>query len=90
MKALLAATALALGLAASPAAFADAKATCEKSAADKKLTGAAKDSHIKKCIEEARAATKATAKPPQRASVDASDCQRSASPVGCPTAPPKK
>jgi len=53
MKALLVAAALALGLAASPAAFADAKAACEKSAADKKLAGAAKDSHIKKCIADA-------------------------------------
>ena len=55
MKALFAATALALGLIASPAAFADAKATCEKSAADKKLAGAAKDSHIKKCMTDAGA-----------------------------------
>jgi hypothetical protein len=53
MKALLTAAALALGLLASPAAFADAKAMCEKSAADKKLAGAAKDSHIKKCIADA-------------------------------------
>jgi hypothetical protein len=26
---------------------------CEKSAADKKLAGAAKDSHVKKCVEDA-------------------------------------
>lgn len=31
----------------------DAKAMCEKSAADKKLAGAAKDSHIKKCVADA-------------------------------------
>jgi hypothetical protein len=55
MKALFAATALALGLIASPAAFADAKATCEKSAADKKLAGAAKASHIKKCTADEKA-----------------------------------
>ena len=28
----------------------DAKAACNKSAADKKLAGAAKESHIKKCV----------------------------------------
>lgn len=31
----------------------DPKATCEKSAADKKLAGAAKASHIKKCMADA-------------------------------------
>ena len=56
MKALLAATALAFGLVVSPAAFADAKAMCEKSASDKKLAGAAKDSHIKKCMSDAAGA----------------------------------
>jgi hypothetical protein len=30
-----------------------AQAACEKSAADKKLAGAAKDSHIKKCVADA-------------------------------------
>lgn len=31
----------------------DHKAMCEKSAADKKLAGAAKDSHVKKCMADA-------------------------------------
>ena len=56
MKALISAALLSLGLLASPLAFADAKAMCEKSAADKKLAGAAKDSHIKKCIADAQGA----------------------------------
>jgi hypothetical protein len=29
---------------------------CEKSAADKKLAGAAKNAHVKKCMEDAKAA----------------------------------
>jgi hypothetical protein len=56
MKALITACALSFGLLASPLVFADAKATCEKSAADKKLAGAAKDSRIKKCISDATGA----------------------------------
>jgi len=31
----------------------DAKAACDKSAADKKLAGAAKASHLKKCVGDA-------------------------------------
>jgi len=31
----------------------DAQAICDKSAADKKLSGAAKTSHIKKCVSDA-------------------------------------
>jgi hypothetical protein len=31
----------------------DAKATCEKDSAAKKLAGAAKDSHMKKCVSDA-------------------------------------
>ena len=31
----------------------DAQAMCDKSAADKKLAGAAKESHIKKCVNDA-------------------------------------
>jgi hypothetical protein len=34
---------------------ADGSAACEKSAADKKLAGAAKTSHIKKCMADAGA-----------------------------------
>jgi len=33
----------------------DASAACEKSAADKNLAGAAKTSHVKKCMEDAAA-----------------------------------
>ena len=58
MKALISAFALSFGLLASPLVYADAKAMCEKSAADKKLAGAAKDSHIKKCVNDAAAAKK--------------------------------
>ncbi|WP_298930938.1 hypothetical protein [uncultured Ramlibacter sp.] len=36
--------------------------TCEASAADKKLAGAAKTSHIKKCTADAQAACEASAK----------------------------
>ncbi|HXS30031.1 MAG TPA: hypothetical protein VN755_04270, partial [Steroidobacteraceae bacterium] len=36
-------------------------AACEKSAADKKLAGAAKDSHIKKCMTDAAGGTTAAA-----------------------------
>jgi hypothetical protein len=32
---------------------ADAQARCEQSAGDKKLAGAAKSSHVKKCVAEA-------------------------------------
>ena len=31
----------------------DAKAACDKSAAEKKLAGAAKTSHVKKCVGDA-------------------------------------
>ncbi|MDO9196028.1 PsiF family protein [Rhodoferax sp.] len=49
-------------LSAKPAA---ASPACEKSAADKKLAGAAKSSHIKKCMADEQAGTKpeAAAKP---------------------------
>jgi hypothetical protein len=56
MKTLISACLLSIGLIAAPAFAAshagggDAMATCEKSAADKKLAGAAKTSHIKKCM----------------------------------------
>ena len=49
MKTFISAFTLSLGLLFSPHVLADAKAACEKSAADKKLAGAAKDGHIKKC-----------------------------------------
>lgn len=72
------------------AAQASEGAACEAKASERKLAGASKDSFVKKCVEEAKAATKSTAKPPPRGSADASECQRSTSPVGCPPAPPKK
>ena len=61
MKALITAFALSFGLLASPHVLADAKAACEKSAADKKLAGAAKDSHIKKCLGDKQAACEKSA-----------------------------
>lgn len=72
------------------AAQASEGAACEAKASERKLAGAPKESFVKKCVDEAKAATKATAKPPPKASADPSDCQRSTSPVGCPPAPPKK
>jgi hypothetical protein len=39
-----------------------AAADCEKSAADKKLAGAAKNSHVKKCMADASAAATAPKK----------------------------
>jgi hypothetical protein len=44
--------------ASAPAAAAAASPACEKSAADKKLAGAAKNSHIKKCMADEKAAAK--------------------------------
>lgn len=43
-------------------ASASDKATCEKSADDMKLAGAARNSHIKKCLKEAPAASAACTK----------------------------
>ena len=60
MKKLLSLFALGLCLSFGTAHAAD-QATCEKSAADKKLAGAAKDSHIKKCIADAEAPAAAPA-----------------------------
>ena len=40
-------------LSAKPAAASDAAATCDKTAADKKLAGAAKTSFVKKCVADA-------------------------------------
>lgn len=56
MKTFISAFTLSLGLLFSPHVLADAKAACEKSAADKKLAGAAKDGHIKKCVADTQAA----------------------------------
>lgn len=50
MKKLLSLLALGLSLSLGSAYAAD-QASCEKSAADKKLAGAAKTSHVKKCME---------------------------------------
>lgn len=49
-----AATATATATAAAPAPAAAASPACEKSAADKKLHGAAKNAHIKKCMADAK------------------------------------
>jgi hypothetical protein len=54
MKNLISACLLSLGLLAGNAAFAaDAKATCEVQAGEKKLAGAAKNSYVKKCVKDA-------------------------------------
>lgn len=76
------------GLAA--AAQASELAACEASAAEKKLAGASRDSFVKKCVDDFKAAAKASAKPPPAASANPSACQSSASPVGCPPVTPRK
>lgn len=53
MKALITACLLSFGLLAGAAHAADAKATCEAQAAEKKLAGAAKNSFVKKCVKDA-------------------------------------
>jgi hypothetical protein len=54
MKHVITASLLALGLLAGPVQAADdTKARCERSADEKKLAGAARDSHVKKCIADA-------------------------------------
>ena len=55
-KTLLTAALLGLGLMAGTAHASDAQAKCEAQAAEKKLAGAAKNAHIKKCIEDAKGA----------------------------------
>jgi hypothetical protein len=62
MTSLLAAVSLAIGTSAfaantaNPAANADATAKCDKAAMGKHLSGAAKDSFVKKCMEKPAAA----------------------------------
>ncbi len=68
MKKLLTACTIALGLFAGQA-FA-ANAACEKSADDKKLAGAARSSHIKKCDRESATAAASTGSPACAASAD--------------------
>lgn len=55
MKVLLSAL-LTVGLLSSPLAWADARSTCEKGALDRKLTGAARDAHMQKCMKDGGAA----------------------------------
>ena len=55
MKMLLALSLLSLGLMAAPVHAADPTASCEAKAAEKKLAGAAKNSFVKKCTEDAKA-----------------------------------
>lgn len=50
--------AIALSAPLQAAAADDAKATCEKSADEKKLAGAARNSHVKKCMSDSGAAAK--------------------------------
>ncbi len=68
MKKLLTACTIALGLFAGQA-FA-ASPACEKSADDKKLAGAARSSHIKKCDRESGAAKASAGSPACTASAD--------------------
>ena len=64
MKTLISACLLSFGLLAGNAAFAaDAKATCETQASEKKLAGAAKNSFVKKCVKDAGGAPAAAASP---------------------------
>ena len=51
MKYLISVAVMVCGLLAGPALAASAE--CEKSADDKKLSGAARSSHVKKCMEDA-------------------------------------
>ena len=50
MKNVINAALLCMGMIATPLAFADAKSTCERSAIEQKLNGAARDAHMKKCM----------------------------------------
>lgn len=50
MKTLFTAALLSLGVLFSPAALANARSVCEKGAIERKLTGAARDAHMKKCM----------------------------------------
>lgn len=70
MKTLITAALLSLGLLAGTAHASDAQAKCEAQAAEKKLAGAAKNSFVKKCTEDAKAAT------PTAAGADA--CEKAA------------
>jgi len=59
MKTLITACLLSLGLLAGTAHAADAKATCETQATEKKLAGAAKNSFVKKCVKDSGGAAMA-------------------------------
>jgi hypothetical protein len=61
MKTLITLALLSFGLLAGTAHAADATASCEAKAAEKKLAGAAKNSFVKKCVEDAKAAAPAAA-----------------------------
>lgn len=56
MKTLITLALLSFGLFAGSAHAADASASCEAKAAERKLAGAAKNSFVKKCVEDAKAA----------------------------------
>ncbi|MCE2691250.1 MAG: hypothetical protein LW862_15735 [Rubrivivax sp.] len=78
MKTLITAALLSLGLMAGAVHASGAEAKCEAQAAEKKLTGAAKNSFMKKCVTDAggtpAAAAPAQAKAPDRAEM----CEKSA------------
>ena len=60
MKTLITACLLSIGLLAGTAHAADATASCEAKAAEKKLAGAAHNSFVKKCVKDAGAAPAAS------------------------------
>ena len=60
MKTLITAIAIAIAALAGPALAASEKAACEAQAAEKKLSGAAKNSFVKKCDKDAKSAATAT------------------------------
>jgi hypothetical protein len=71
MKTLISACLLTVGLLAGNAAFAaDAKATCEAQAGEKKLAGAAKNSFVKKCVKDAGGAAAAASPACEKSAAD--------------------
>lgn len=62
MKTLITACLLSIGLLAGTAHAADAKASCEAQATQKKLAGAAKNSFVNKCVRDAEGASPACEK----------------------------
>lgn len=70
MKILITACLLSLGMLVGTAHAADAKATCETQASEKKLAGAAKNSFVKKCIKDAGVAAAAVSPACEKSAAD--------------------